>query len=257
MKAFWSALFWTWVIVWGMACAVVSLALLPITLLDPKRRAAAFCSGLWSFGVLLGIPRVRVTYVGAEKLPKDRAFLIVANHASVSDVIFWLKLWPMATTVAKPGLFRIPVFGLHCRAAGYIQAGRGEEGALGRVVDGVTRALRLGRSVVTFPEGTRTDDGTVGKFHSALFSMAQMTGSPIVPVAISGTRGVIPKGTWHYTFSARVVVEVLDPMVPTPDESARALARTARARVVDALARHHATNGAPDAAVAPVVGHAG
>lgn len=133
-------------------------------------------------------------------LPRDppplgeRPYVIVANHQSHLDVPLIVSSLPMLTMrfVAKPALFRLPLFGWYLRAAGHLEARRREE-----VLGACERLLESGYDVMFFPEGTRTPPGVLGPFRPGAFELAVRAGRPVLPLAIYGTAAVLPSGSRH------------------------------------------------------------
>jgi 1-acyl-sn-glycerol-3-phosphate acyltransferase len=141
--------------------------------------------------------RIDLTVEGADKVPPDRAFVYMSNHQSHIDIPVLYATVPSRTLrmVAKTELFRIPGLGRAMRAADFIEVDRGDRA---RAVASLERAEALiasGVSVWIAPEGTRSPDGQLGRFKKGGFHLASATGTPIVPVAISGTRDVLPPHT--------------------------------------------------------------
>ena len=91
-------------------------------------------------------------------------------------------------------------------------------------------ALKQGKSVVLFPEGTRSMDGTLGEFHPTFARLAQAAGVPIVPVAIDGAIKVMPRGHKLPSFGT-VRLTVLPPITPKPEDTPESL----RDRTVQAI----------------------
>ncbi len=77
--------------------------------------------------------------------------------------------------------------------AGILPVRRGEHGAYAALLAAARPALAAGRTVVVYPEGTRSTDGQVGEFHSGAVRLAADCGVALVPVAVLGTRDVLPK----------------------------------------------------------------
>ncbi|MBI3088173.1 MAG: 1-acyl-sn-glycerol-3-phosphate acyltransferase [Candidatus Omnitrophica bacterium] len=105
-----------------------------------------------------------------------------------------------------------------------VQVG-GEGGAvsdsLPRLGDG-RRALHpagAGISVFFFPEGTRSRTGQLGPFKNGAFKLALETGTSIVPVVITGTRGLLKRGSWLFNPTADVRIAVLPPIQPSTDHA--------------------------------------
>ena len=138
--------------------------------------------------------RIHLSVEGADEVPLDRAFVYMSNHQSHIDipVLYAAVPSPSLRMVAKTELFRIPGFGRAMRAAEFVEVDRGDRK---RAVDSLKRAaatLRSGISVWIAPEGHRSRDGVLGPLKKGGFHLARDTGIDIVPVALSGTRDVLP-----------------------------------------------------------------
>jgi len=118
--------------------------------------------------------------------------------------------------------------------AGYVKLARGQSHSIHDAYERARRWLRSGMSVLFFPEGTRSRTGELGAFKNGAFKLAVATGIPVVPVAVSGTRDLLVKGSWRFRPGPhRVQVSVLPPIAPTT--SADALRDEARARILKTL----------------------
>ena len=138
--------------------------------------------------------RIRLTVEGADKVPLDRAFVYMSNHQSHIDipVLYATVPSPCLRMVAKTELFRIPGFGRAMRTAEFVEVDRSDRE---RAVNSLRRAaatLASGVSVWIAPEGHRSRDGALGELKKGGFHLARDTGTAIVPVALSGTRNVLP-----------------------------------------------------------------
>ena len=138
--------------------------------------------------------RIQLAVAGAEKVPLDRALVYMSNHQSHIDipVLYATVPSPSLRMVAKTELFRIPGFGRAMRAAEFVEVDRADRAS---AVDSLRRAadtLASGISVWIAPEGHRSRDGVLGPLKKGGFHLARDTGTPILPVALSGTRDVLP-----------------------------------------------------------------
>lgn len=147
---------------------------------------------LWSSGV-----PVRVE--GLERLHLDEPEIFVSNHVSWFDVFVLASVLPKRYRfVAKKELERVPVFGPAWKAAGHISIDRSDRASAIRSLDQAGRTIKRDTSsVVIFPEGTRSDDGSLQTFKKGAFMLALHARVEVVPVAIVGTRDVLPKGSWR------------------------------------------------------------
>jgi 1-acyl-sn-glycerol-3-phosphate acyltransferase len=141
---------------------------------------------------LLGI-RVRVE--GAAHIPPG-ACIFASNHASNLDGAILMPAVPRRISLlAKRELFRIPVFGVSMRAAGFIPVDRaGRKAAAGMAA--AVSSLRGGLSLLIFPEGTRSVDGRLQSFKRGAFALGIESGVPVAPIAIAGTYQRLPRGAW-------------------------------------------------------------
>ncbi len=178
--------------------------------------------------------RIQLDVVGAEKVPLDRAFVYMSNHQSHMDipVLYATVPSPSLRMVAKTELFKIPGFGRAMRAAEFVEVDRADRES---AVDSLRRAgeiLASGVSVWIAPEGHRSRDGALGPLKKGGFYLARDTGTAILPVALSGTRNVLPPDTRRMKPDVPVRVVFGDPIetagrdIPTlMDEVASFLAR--------------------------------
>jgi len=124
-----------------------------------------------------------------EKLDYSKPSIIVANHSSFLDILVVLMLHPRTIIMVKKWVYNSPVFGLFIRYSGYIFAEEGAEGNL----DEIKKRFADGYSLVIFPEGTRSTDGEIKRFHKGAFLLSQALGVEIQPLLLIGIHEVNPK----------------------------------------------------------------
>jgi 1-acyl-sn-glycerol-3-phosphate acyltransferase len=160
---------------------------------DRKGRVVHRYARLWGKTALLA-NRVKVKVEGIEDLGEEGPYIFMSNHQGSYDIFALLGHLPFQFKwLAKKELFSIPFFGWTMAAAGYISIDR--EGTR-ETVDAMNEAaqkIRDGMSVVIFPEGSRSSDGTIQPFKKGGFTLAIKSKVPIVPVAIAGSREIMPK----------------------------------------------------------------
>jgi 1-acyl-sn-glycerol-3-phosphate acyltransferase len=174
---------------------------------------------------------------GHEHAPPGEPLIVMSNHQSLYDipVLFQSGLGSLRM-VTKAELFKVPVWGRAMEAAGFIRIDRADrEQALGALRDKGGSLLAAGTRVWIAPEGTRSRTGALGPFKSGGFRMALDQGVRILPVAITGTRDVLPAQGFVVQKGKRVHVRILPPIDPAPygvdrrkelmDEVRRAIAR--------------------------------
>ncbi len=157
--------------------------------------------------------RLKIKSSGLEKLPKE-PFLLVSNHLSQLDnMVQCLALKPRAMAyITKQSIFKIPIVGRTITRCCYMPIDRKSlkagKGAVELAEDYIKRGVL---SVGVFPEGTRGDGKTLGKFHAGSFKIALKTGCPIVVAAIRGTKQAHERTPWLSTEVNFDIIEVLSP----------------------------------------------
>jgi 1-acyl-sn-glycerol-3-phosphate acyltransferase len=147
--------------------------------------------------ILARILGLRVEVRGAEHIVSGRTVVYMPNHVSLLDgplVVAYLRR--RVRVIIKKEAFRLPVIGMGMKFIGFVPVDRkgGESGKA--VIEKAIRTIRTsGDPFIIFPEGTRSRDGILQRFRRGGFFLAAESGSPIVPVAIQGTRALMPKGS--------------------------------------------------------------
>lgn len=119
--------------------------------------------------------------------PTDQPAVYICNHQDDLDLFIWSYIWPKDTSViAKKELLYIPIFGLAYWLAGGITIDRGDKKKAWLVIEQMAHKINsLNRSILVFPEGTRSNGKGLLKFKKGAFSAAIQAGVPIVPIAFS------------------------------------------------------------------------
>lgn len=167
-------------------------------------RALAFLAR----AVLSSVARIHVE--GAEKLPQSGPLIVAPNHMSNADpplVAGWLApaLGRRPRFLAKEQIFVGPVGSfLEWQGAIKVRAGGSDADAY-RVC---RKLLEAGETLIIFPEGTRSQDGTLGKAMPGVALLATRTGVPVLPVGISGTDRFLGRGARFPRIGTRITVHV-------------------------------------------------
>ena len=124
-----------------------------------------------------------------------RPYVFVANHSSNADPFLVAMLpWEMKW-LSKKSIFDIPLLGWQMRVAGDVEVERGNKESSRRAIEELRERLGRKLSIIVFPQGTRSPDGTVGPFREGAFRLAIEAGVDVVPLAVSGTAESLPKGS--------------------------------------------------------------
>jgi len=144
---------------------------------------------------------------------RERAYVVVSNHVAAGDPFLLSSLpWDMRW-IAKRSLFQSPGLGWLMKLGGDLPVVRGEGASVRPMMAKARATLASGLPIMIFPEGTRTSDGSVGRFKDGAFELAIASGAPILPVVIAGTERCMPKGAWFFG-DTDAAVRVLAP-IPT------------------------------------------
>jgi 1-acyl-sn-glycerol-3-phosphate acyltransferase len=202
--------------------------------------ALIFRSGHPSHGVarfwawlILRTCGIRVSIDGLENLDRDQIYVLASNHQSLFDIPILFAYLPISFRILfKRSLLQLPFLGWHLWVSGHIPVDRGNPVKARQSLNRAAEHLRQKGSIVIFPEGTRSHDGSIGRFKYGSFVLAIRAGVPVVPVTISESWRVMERGkvTVH---PRRVKVHVDRPLSVEDydDRSVTDLARAVRAIV--------------------------
>jgi 1-acyl-sn-glycerol-3-phosphate acyltransferase len=181
---------WSCIIIATLVLGFFALITYPF---DRKGRVAHHYARLWGKVALLA-NRVKVKVEGMERLNGKGPYIFMSNHQGSYDIFTLLGHLPYQFKwLAKKELFSIPFFGWAMAAAGYISIDREGTRETVEAMNEAAQKIREGMSVVIFPEGSRSPDGSVQPFKKGGFTLAIKSKVPIVPIAISGSRDIMPK----------------------------------------------------------------
>ncbi len=220
-------------IVYGTASFVVSF-------FDRDRRKQNAVERAWG-RALLAVSGVKVKVEGLEKIERDGSYIFVSNHLSYMDTPVALGNIPVRFRfLAKRGLFQIPFLGWHLGRAGHIQVPREDARAAVKTMTLAAQVVRdEGISLLIFPEGGRSRTGEMRDFKEGAAFIAIKAGVPLVPMALKGTREVLPFGS-GIVKPGSVTMRIGDPMSTTgasPHDRVR-LTEELRHRIVALLEEH-------------------
>jgi 1-acyl-sn-glycerol-3-phosphate acyltransferase len=171
---------------------LLSLSLLVIALPIKKRIKKSIITYLLSklclILIYLGF-HFRKKNINKENLDFSKPSIIIANHSSWLDILVMIMQNPKVVLVVKKWVYKSPIFGWVVRYTDYIYVNDGAEENLEKV----RRLVKEGYSIVVFPEGARSENGNLKRFHKGAFYMAHELKLDITPVIIHGASDISPK----------------------------------------------------------------
>ena len=155
--------------------------------------------GLIGVRIGLALSGIRYTVEGAANIQRTRAAVYAVNHTSNVEppVLFAAmhEIFPRLRILYKAELRKLPILVRAFDLAGFVPLERGNPDQSLPAIDGAAAALRAGNSFLIFPEGTRSRTGALLPFKKGGFIMALKGQAPIVPVAMTGARSAMRKGS--------------------------------------------------------------
>lgn len=139
----------------------------------------------------------------------DRPAVIICNHQSNLDLMYLMMLSPRLVFLTKDWVWRNAFFGFLVRRACYYPVSEG----MARNVERLRPLVSRGYSVVVFPEGTRSADGDIHRFHQGAFHLAAQLGIEVLPLFLHGVNHALPKMDFML-YPAHVYLEISSRLSP-------------------------------------------
>lgn len=229
--AYWALIFVTCPIFF-VGALLIWLVTLPF---DRRRVVLHLYSCAWAVFYVALNPLWRLDVRGREHLPWRGPAVIVANHASLIDILVVFGLFRPFKWVSKAENFKIPFVGWNMHLNGYVSLVRGDRDSVIEMLAECSRLIGRGNPVLFFPEGTRSQDGRLRPFKDGAFELAVQHQIPLIPVAVHGTATALPKHGVVLQDHVNAKVEILEPLDPADFGSVADLREEARRRIATAL----------------------
>jgi len=206
-----SSLFWLFMVLSSIALFPVAVLIWTATVLFDRRlvilhRFTCFWASLYTW---LN-PAWRVRIEGRDKIASDTAYVMVANHQSLLDILVLFRLFTHFKWVSKIENFRVPCVGWNMSLNRYIKLRRGDRASVEEMMRACEQTLADGSSIMMFPEGTRSPDGRLKAFKPGAFTLAQRMQAPILPIIVEGTAAALPKRGFVLRGHHAIRIRVLD-----------------------------------------------
>ncbi len=211
VRAILSFFYW---IFWGVSSIVMFFVAAAISILtapfDRSQRVLHQFTCFWASLYSWINPCWKVAIEGKERIRRNVAYVMVANHASLLDILVMFRLFVHFKWVSKVEAFKVPFIGWNMWLNRYVGLKRGDAPSIQRMLAACERWIRRGSSIMMFPEGTRSRTGKLRRFKHGAFTLAKKTGAPILPIVIEGTSQALPVKGFVLRGLHRIRIRILD-----------------------------------------------
>jgi len=164
----------------------------------------------WCSGYVLMYPFWEVELIDKHKLKKGKPCIAVSNHQSLVDIIVLFHLYAYFVWVSKIENFRAPILGWVMYINRYVSLDRNDPRTFSKMFEGISLALKKNKTVMIFPEGTRSLSMELGRFKDGAFKAAIDNKVSIIPIVLDGTGKLLPKEGMVISGKTKIIIKVLD-----------------------------------------------
>jgi len=165
---------------------------------------------LYSRSLIYFFRNVKKTIVNEQGETFKEPAVIIGNHQSFVDILTFLMLQPKMILLTNDWVWNSPFFGRIVKIADFYRVSKGFEA----IPENIKQKVKEGYSIVVFPEGTRSKDGNIGRFHKGAFYLAEQLNIDILPIITHGMGDLITKGEL-YMKSGTITMKILPRIKPT------------------------------------------
>lgn len=164
-------------------------------------------------------PFWKLHLIGFEHWKRGRKVILVSNHQSFMDMPLHTLLPCKMKWISKKSLFQIPIMGWNMKLSGHLSIDRSKRTSIKSLEQQMTPLVEKNIPVMIFPEGTRSESGSMRTFKNGAFDLAKRHNWLIQPVVIDGTFRLLPSGDWRFNLRENVYLSMLDAVDPEHFES--------------------------------------
>ena len=232
MRQFLGIIRFTFIAFWSVFSITLSLFLRAIT--GKRELPLTMARTFWS-PMILFFSGAEVTVKGGENLDISKSYIFLSNHQSFLDIPILFRSIPINLHfMGKSELKKMPFIGWFMKSVGMVFVNRKDRAESIKSLQEAGHMIRNGKSLMIFPEGTRSKDDKIGEFKRGSFFIAKEAEVPIVPVYVRNARLVWPVSSFKFK-SGPVEIIIGKPVEPLyfKDKSVRVLSQTMFEKVGD------------------------
>ena len=179
------------------------------------------------FYILFKVLRIE----GLEHVEPEKKYILLANHASLFDIMAIMAFYPNVSWFGREHLLKVPLFGQILKMLDYVPMRKATTVKSTKTMLNQLVEKARGLTIAIFPEGTRTLDGKINRFHRGFIYLTRTTGLDILPVTLNGFFMLKPKNRFHINFSSQINVIIHQPianveLIDKSDEEIIAIVKT-------------------------------
>ena len=191
------------------------------------KKARRFVAGFFNLELFLSGCKLEVR--GSENIPEDTPCLFVGNHRSYFDILAYHRaIRKPCGFIAKKEMLRLPLLPLYMDDIGCLFLDRDNLREGMKTINQAAEYIKLGHSMILFPEGHRNQSDTLLPFKEGGYKIADKAKCPIVPMAVSGSDLLLESAPNKLVHSSKIIIEFGKPIYPAdmpPKEKRAELAR--------------------------------
>ncbi len=192
--------------------AIMVLIILPFAYLR-LRKAVKYIVRFWAKSVFWVLGK-RLKIYGIENYTSTKRYIIIANHASLFDIMAIMSFHPGVAWFGHERLMKVPVFNQILRMLDYMPVKEPTVKNTKQMLDQIIKKSNHS-SIAIFPEGTRTLNGSMNNFFRGFVYIIRASDADVLPVTLNGFYSLKPKNRFHINFGARISVVINKPISST------------------------------------------
>ena len=167
-------------------------------------------SQLWAKSVFLIIGK-KFRVKGKENIEKGKKYILVANHASLFDIVAIMSFYPGVSWFGHERLLKVPLFGQILKMTDYVPFKEPNYRNTRQMIEQLVNKSKH-QSVAIFPEGTRTVNGKINQFYRGFIYLFRTREIEVLPVTLNGFYNFKPKNRFYINFDSKLSVVIHKPI---------------------------------------------